>query len=130
MREAGDAGVWGFEGGVMGLAKRSPSAFCPREAGEPIIVADVWDMKLSTVSMPMGDGGLSSSVVERRREWLAMTVSSTNILRNVWKYQQCKYLSKAQSESYLISFLISKHYHFMKLSKAYVHIHSVKAAQL
>ena len=71
----GDPGVCGFDctdGGVIGPGNRSPSVF--RVDGDPML--DCWLMNVSIVSIPIGDGGLSSSVVERRRDG-KQTLSST-----------------------------------------------------
>ena len=59
----GEAGVWGLEGGVIGLWNLSPSCF-PLDAGDPILLG--WLMK-SILSIPTGEGGLSSSAVDLRR---------------------------------------------------------------
>ncbi len=74
----------GLEGGVIG--NLIPSCFGAPVgnrlvAGEAEVVG--WARSDSTVSRPaIGDGGLSSSVVERRRAALP-DVSSTYRLRNV-----------------------------------------------
>lgn len=87
MRDApGEAGVCGLEGGVIGLLwKRKPlelSFSCREVAGDPSIGCCCWDINTS-ISMPMGEGGLSSSVEERCRPWLAVIFSSTNMLRKL-----------------------------------------------
>ena len=80
---AGEAGVCGLEGGVIGLGNLNPLS-CLREAGEPI--EGCWDMlNTSTASMTIGDGGLSSSVVDILRVCNPVTESSTFKFRNAWK---------------------------------------------
>ena len=70
---AGDEGVAGFETGVCGLRKCLLS-------GDPVIDCDEAN-DLSTSSKPSGEGGLSSSVVERRRLPPRVATSSTKSAR-------------------------------------------------
>ena len=77
----GEAGVWGF-GEVMGLWNLAPPPSClPRELGDPDPAGFVWD-KLNTSIVSTGDGGLSSSVIDRRRTLPPVTESSTYMFKN------------------------------------------------
>ena len=62
----------------MGPGNLSPSVF--RVEGDPMF--DCWLINVSIVSIPIGDGGLSSSVVDRRRDGMH-TLSSTYRFKNV-----------------------------------------------
>ena len=54
---------------------------------------------VSMVSIPTGDGGLSSSVVDRLLAWFDDTDSSTNVFRNVWKNKDEEF-DPSQLQSY------------------------------
>lgn len=77
----GEAGVLGLEGGVIGLWNLKPPPSWRREAGE--LPDDRDNVKMSRLST--GDGGLSSSVVDRRLVCPKVTASSTNMFKNAYK---------------------------------------------
>lgn len=73
----GEAGVWGLEGGVIGnLRPVSPRCL---EAGDP--VEGGWEDRLKMSIESIGDGGLSSSVVDIRWVCLPVMASSTYLFR-------------------------------------------------
>lgn len=73
----GEAGVWGLEGGVIGnLRPVSPRCL---EAGDP--VEGVWEDRLKMSMESIGEGGLSSSVVDILWVCLPVMASSTYLFR-------------------------------------------------
>lgn len=73
----GEAGVWGLEGGVIGnLRPVSPRCL---EAGDP--VEGGWEDRLKMSMESIGEGGLSSSVVDILWVCLPVMASSTYLFR-------------------------------------------------
>lgn len=100
----GEAGVWGLDGGVIGFWNLSPpSCFDRAVLGE---LERGWESKESRVSMPKGDGGLSSSVVDWWRVWLLDMVSSTYMLRNACSKTK-EYVNGLVNSNGLISIRLS-----------------------
>ena len=106
----GDAGVWGLEGGVIGLENRI-LASCRREAGDPM--EGGWEMLNTSIeSISIGEGGLSSSVADIRWVWRPVIESSTYMFRNA--YNRNKYVGDS------ICFeLLKKHLIFLNMCKRY-----------